>query len=69
MRSDKTILKHLHALAAVHNRELTFWRWRIRIFETPDCGRLSGGRDELNIPVLGFSFPRGYRFMRCPLCF
>ena len=34
--TDKAILKYLHALAAVDNRERTFWRWRIRIFETPD---------------------------------
>lgn len=34
--TDKTVLKYLHALAAVDNRELTFWRWRIRIFETPE---------------------------------
>lgn len=34
--TDKIILKHLHALSAINNNELTFWRWRIHIFETPD---------------------------------
>lgn len=34
--TDLEILKYLFALATVDNNEITFWRWRKHIFETPE---------------------------------
>ena len=34
--TDLEILKYLFALATVDNNEMTFWRWRKHIFETPE---------------------------------
>ena len=33
---DISILKYLFALASINNNEMTFWRWRKHIFETPE---------------------------------
>ena len=33
---DISILKYLFALASINNDEMTFWRWRKHIFETPE---------------------------------
>ncbi len=35
-QTNLTILKYLFALASVDNNEMTFWRWRKHIFETPE---------------------------------
>jgi hypothetical protein len=34
--TDLEILKYLFVLATVNNNEITFWRWRKHIFETPE---------------------------------